>query len=68
MSDAVLAEALQSIKALESAALDAYVHAGEESERDQAITVRRHATATRKSIEAWIGVRAMRAQFAGVKR
>ena len=61
MTDAALAGALSHAKALESEARRVFASSRDESERDAALVVVRHVTATRKSLETWIGIRAMRA-------
>jgi hypothetical protein len=61
VTDVRLASALQEAKALEVEAVEHWQSTSDASERDQALVVRRHATATRKALETWIGVRAIRA-------
>jgi hypothetical protein len=63
MTDAALADALWSAKALEAAARAVFASSRDESERDAALLVVRHVTATRKSLEVWVGIRAMRTQI-----
>lgn len=60
MSDADLAAALRQATATESAARVAWQNAGENVvEKDNALIVGRHATAMRKALERWIGIRAV---------
>lgn len=62
-TDAQLAEALETAKELERHARAALA-TEDMAERDAAVTVTRHVTAFRKSLESWIGTRAIRAQMA----
>lgn len=61
-TDAQLAEALETAKELEQSSRAAMA-TDDLSERDAALTVTRHVTAFRKSLESWIGVRAIRAHL-----
>lgn len=61
-TDAQLAEALETAKELEQAARAAMA-TDDLAERDAALTVTRHVTAFRKSLESWIGTRAIRAHL-----
>lgn len=64
MSDDALTTALQSALDLEGQARDTFDRAGDDlAEKDAAQDALRHATALRKSIERWIGRRALRAQL-----
>lgn len=64
MTDHRLADALAVSKSLEADVSRWYAATENQSERDHALVVRRHITATRKSIEHWIGVRAIRTSVA----
>jgi len=63
-SDAQLAEALETAKDLERHARTALA-TDDLAERDAAVAVTRHVTAFRKSLESWIGTRAIRAHLLG---
>lgn len=66
MSDADLAAALRQATAMESAARIVWQTAGENLvEKDNALIVGRHATAMRKALERWIGVRAVNGSTIG---
>lgn len=63
MTDAEIATALQSASEIEAAARRALASSAD-ADRESVNDVLRHATATRRSIEGWIGRRARRAQLA----
>ena len=62
LSDAQIAEALRTAQEIEHALRRAMV-TEDLAERDAAVTAARHATALRRSLESWIGTRAIRAQL-----
>lgn len=59
-TDAQLAEALDTAQTLERGARAA-LETTDLAERDAALIVTRHVTALRRSLESWIGTRAIRA-------
>lgn len=63
MTDAELARALQMATELEAAARKVWSVTTDLPEKDSSQIALRHATAMRKSLEGWIGRRAMRAQL-----
>lgn len=64
MTDAQIAEDLAAATALEQRARTFFEGTADVPDRDSAQNVLRHATALRKSLEGWIGRRAVRAQRA----
>ena len=67
MTDVELATALKHTIDLEAGARTVWQHARADDlvERDNALIVIRHATAMRKSIERWIGIRAVNGSTIG---
>jgi len=63
VTDAAVAAAVTQSLAVEHAARATWAGTEDLPEKDSALIVLRHATALRKSLESWIGRRALRAQL-----
>ena len=63
MSDSDIAAALASALDTEARARATWERTTDLPDKDAAVVIMRHATALRKSLEGWIGKRALRAQL-----
>lgn len=66
MHDDRLASALTSAMEIEGEARETWASTTDLPDKDAALVVVRHATALRRSLEAWIAKRALRAQWSRV--